>query len=117
MAHNMNIYTILCAKRNKLLDFHVCAFILTFGNHAFLFCRFVQTLPAQIQNRGMFWQISPMVPGTIGVHLVGRVMQESAKNAKKSENAGEKLVFSTLDLTGKSLSKRLWCLAPSLVGG
>ncbi|MDR1024336.1 MAG: hypothetical protein LBL56_01315 [Treponema sp.] len=39
-------------------------------------------------------------------------MQESAKNAKKSENAGEKLAFSTLDLTRKSLSKRLWCLAP-----
>jgi hypothetical protein len=39
-------------------------------------------------------------------------MQESVKNAKKSENAGEKLAFFTLDLTGKSLSKRTWCQAP-----
>jgi hypothetical protein len=48
------------------------------------------------------------------VHLADRVVQESAKNAKKSENAGEKLAFFTPDLTGKSLSERTWCLAPFL---
>jgi hypothetical protein len=60
--------------------------------------------------RGCTW----LVPGTIGVHLADRVVQESAKNAKKSENAGEKLAFFTPDLTGKSLSKRTWCQAPFL---
>jgi hypothetical protein len=39
-------------------------------------------------------------------------MQESAKSVEKSESAGEKLAFFTLDLTGKSLNERLWCQAP-----
>jgi hypothetical protein len=53
-----------------------------------------------------------MVPGTLGVHLADRAVQESAKNAEKSENTGEKFAFSMPNLTEKSLSKRTWCLAP-----
>jgi TolB-like protein len=36
---------------------------------------------------------SAMVPGTIGVYLADRAVQESAKNTEKSENAGKKFAF------------------------